>query len=132
MIKGLLQTLCPNDEDSKTMFLFKKEIPYLFEYKSHFFVPKYHSKKSGATYTRIHEVHCMPYKVFLRCFLAIELYTVSFYLIISLIAFHASSIALSTLSPFFYVLMHLAIIYPFKLRCITCHLDRMLVRLFQR
>ena len=26
VIKGLLQTLCPNDEDSKTMFLFKKEI----------------------------------------------------------------------------------------------------------
>ena len=30
----------------------KLNIPYLFEYKSHFFVPENQSKKGGATYTR--------------------------------------------------------------------------------
>ena len=36
------------------MKLFKcfKQIPYLFEYKSHFFVPENQSKIGGATYTR--------------------------------------------------------------------------------
>ena len=28
------------------------QIPYLFEYKSHFFVPENQSKNGGATYTR--------------------------------------------------------------------------------
>ena len=49
---------------------------------------------------------------FLRCFLAMHFYAVSFRMIISLIAFHASSVALLTLSPFFHILTCLVITYP--------------------
>ena len=31
---------------------YKQPLPYLFEYKSHFFVPENQSKNGGATYTR--------------------------------------------------------------------------------
>ena len=34
------------------MISMKVSIPYLLEYKSHFFVPENQSKKVGATYTR--------------------------------------------------------------------------------
>ena len=46
-------------------------------------------------------MHCMPYKIFLKYFLGIDFYTVAFYSIISLTAFHASNVALLMLSPFF-------------------------------
>ena len=32
--------------------LLSKQLPYLLEYKSHFFVPENQSKNGGATYTR--------------------------------------------------------------------------------
>ena len=32
--------------------ILEQEIPYLFEYKSHFFLPENQSKIGGATYTR--------------------------------------------------------------------------------
>ena len=86
-----------------------KHLPYLFEYKSHFFVPK-HQPKSQVRL--IHEVHCMPYKNFLKYFLGIDLYAVAFHSIISLIAFHASKVALLMLSPFFHILSRLVITYP--------------------
>ena len=114
---------------------FNQYIPYLFEYKSHFFVPRYHPKSQVRL---IHEyMKCIVcHKNFLRCFLSIEFYSVSFHLIILLIAFHASSVPcemrVSTPQPFFSVLTHLVIIYPLKLCCITCHLHRMLMRMFQR
>ena len=41
-------------------------------------------------------------------------YAVFFCMIISLIAFHASSVALLTLPPFFHVLTRLIITYPLK------------------
>ena len=46
-------------------------------------------------------------------------YAVSFCMIISVIAFHTSSVALLTLSPFFHVLTCLVITYPHKSRWIT-------------
>ena len=46
-------------------------------------------------------------------------YAVSFRMIISLIAFHASNVALLTLSPFFHVLACLVITYPYKSRWVT-------------
>ena len=87
-------------------------LPYLFEFRLHFFVvygTKISPKKSGATYTRMHEVQCMPYKIFVRYFLAIDFYTVAYHTIILLITFHASNVALLTLSPFFHVASRLVI-----------------------
>ena len=46
-------------------------------------------------------------------------YAVSFHMIISLIAFYASSIALLTLPPFFHVLTCLVITYPHKSRWVA-------------
>ena len=56
------------------------KLPYLFEYKSHFFCTKILPKKSSATY-RIHKVHCVRYKIFLRYFLAITFYAITFHTI---------------------------------------------------
>ena len=56
---------------------------------------------------------------FLRCFLAMHFYAVSFRMIISLIAFYASSVALLTLPPFFHVLTRLVITYPHKSRWVA-------------
>ena len=46
-------------------------------------------------------------------------YAVSICMIISLIAFHASNVALLTLPPFFLVLTRLAITYPHKSRWVA-------------
>ena len=46
-------------------------------------------------------------------------YAVSFHIIISFIAFHASSVALLTLSLFFRILTHLIITYPHKSRWVA-------------
>ena len=51
---------------------------------------------------------------FLRCFQAMYFYAVSLHMIISLVAFYASSLALLTLPPFFHVLTRLVITYPHK------------------
>ena len=93
-----------------------QHLPYLFEYKSHFFVPKYHPKsqvrliheymKCLVCHTRLFEV--FPCYQFLRCLS-----------IISLIAFHASSVALLMLSLFFHVLTRLVITYPNKSHCVA-------------
>ena len=48
-----------------------------------------------------------------------HIYAVSFCMIISLIAFHASSVALLTLPPFFHVLTRLVITYPHKSRWVA-------------
>ena len=52
-------------------------------------------KKSGATYTRIHQVHRMRYKIFPTYFSAI-----AFCAIALVITFHTSHVMLSALSPF--------------------------------
>ena len=57
---------------------------------------------------------------FLKYFLAIDFYAVSFHTIISLIAFHASSVALLMLSPFFHVLTHFWFSYHLSATLIGC------------
>ena len=55
-----------------------------------FFVPKYRPKSQVLLLHSIHEVHCMPYKIFLRYFLSIDFCAAAFHLIILLLAFHES------------------------------------------
>ena len=71
----------------------------------------------------IHEVQCMPYKNFPRYFLAINFYAVAFHMIILLIAFHASYVALLMLSLFFShsIMFSYHLSTQVTLRCITCH-----------
>ena len=86
-----------------------KNLLYLFEYKSHFFVPKY-CPKSQVQLIHEYVVHCIRYKIFLRyfscyCFLRYRL------------SFDHVTYRLST---------------QVTLHCITCHPHSMLMRMFQR
>ena len=63
-----------------------------------FFCTKILPKKSGTTYTRIDEVHCMRYKIFLRYFHAIAFYAITFHMIALLIAYPHESHYIASLA----------------------------------
>ena len=65
---------------------------------SRIFCTKILPKKSGATYTRIYEVHCMQYKIFLRYFHSIAFYTIAIHMITLLIAYPLESHYIASLA----------------------------------
>ena len=74
-----------------------KNLLYLFEYKSHFFVPKY-CPKSQVQLIHEYVVHCIRYKIFLRYFHAIAFYDIAFHLITLLIAYPRKSHYIASLA----------------------------------
>ena len=108
----------------------EKKIPRMFHSRSHFvleyriysrisriFLDQISPKKVRCdlhtnTWSALYDIQNSS-----RYFLAIDFCTVSFHTIISLIAFHASSVTLLMLSLFFHFLTRLVITYLHKSRC---------------